>query len=77
MFNVYTSNPLIGSPGAMWDLLKHASEVRPVVGNTDGSYLTLKSNDALIFGVIQLCSGMGTVFLDQGKRSSHNSEIEW
>ncbi|KAK0891705.1 hypothetical protein LTR02_013857 [Friedmanniomyces endolithicus] len=54
------------SPGAMWDLLKHASEVRPVVGNTDGSYLTLKSNDALIFGVIQLCSGMGTVFLDQG-----------
>ncbi|KAK0938063.1 hypothetical protein LTR29_010392 [Friedmanniomyces endolithicus] len=66
MFNVYTSNPLIGSPGAMWDLLKHASEVRPVAGNTDGSYLTLKSNDALIFGVIQLCSGMGTVFLDQG-----------
>ncbi|KAK0853495.1 hypothetical protein LTS02_011925 [Friedmanniomyces endolithicus] len=71
MFNVYTSNPLIGSPGAMWDLLKHASEVRPVAGNTDGSYLTLKSNDALIFWVIQLCSGMGTVFLDQGGKVPH------
>lgn len=28
--------------------------------------MTLKSNYGLIFGVIQLCSGMGTVFLDQG-----------
>jgi Na+/proline symporter len=50
----------------MYDLLQHASKVRPVAGNTDGSYLTLKSNYGLIFGVIQLCSGMGTVFLDQG-----------
>ncbi|KAK4888314.1 hypothetical protein LTR27_012765 [Elasticomyces elasticus] len=66
MFDTYTSNALIGSPTRMWELLKHASEVRPVEGNTDGSYLTLKSNGALIFGVIQLCSGMGTVFLDQG-----------
>ncbi|TKA83061.1 hypothetical protein B0A55_00925 [Friedmanniomyces simplex] len=66
MFNVYTSNELIGSPAAMWELLGRASELRPVAGNIDGSYLTLKSNGALIFGVIQLCSGMGTVFLDQG-----------
>ncbi|KIW50039.1 hypothetical protein PV05_11663 [Exophiala xenobiotica] len=66
MFNVYTSNELIGSPGKMYDLLVHAGEVRPVDGNTDGSYLTQKSNFGLIFGVIQLCSGMGTVFLDQG-----------
>lgn len=66
MFSVYTSNDLIGSPKVMFDLLKKASVLRPVDGNQDGSYLTLKSNYGLIFGVIQLCSGMGTVFLDQG-----------
>ncbi|OIW31964.1 hypothetical protein CONLIGDRAFT_629651 [Coniochaeta ligniaria NRRL 30616] len=50
----------------MYDLLVHAGELRPVAGNHEGSYVTLKSNYGLIFGVIQLCSGMGTVFLDQG-----------
>lgn len=66
MFDVYSRNPLIGSPRAMYDLLASASTLRPVAGNEGGSYLTLKSNFGLIFGVIQLCSGMGTVFLDQG-----------
>jgi Na+/proline symporter len=65
MFNVYTSNETIGSPSKMYDLLQEAAVKRPVAGNQDGSYLTLKSNFALIFGVIQLCSGSGTVFLDQ------------
>lgn len=50
----------------MYDLLVHAGELRPVEGNHEGSYVTLKSNYGLIFGVVQLCSGMGTVFLDQG-----------
>jgi Mn2+/Fe2+ NRAMP family transporter len=63
MFNVYATNDLIGSPERMYELLNHASKVRPVAGNTDGSYLTLKSNGGLIFAVVQLCSGMGTVFL--------------
>ena len=66
MFNVYTTNPLIGSPKAMFELLQTASQKRPVSGNFEGSYLTQKSNFGLIFGVIQICSGMGTVFLDQG-----------
>ncbi|GAD98264.1 hypothetical protein AN7373.2 [Paecilomyces variotii No. 5] len=66
MFTTYTSSDLIGSPTEMYELLKEAAIKRPVEGNTDGSYLTLKSNYGLIFGVIQLCSGMGTVFLDQG-----------
>jgi hypothetical protein len=66
MFSVYTTNHLIGSPDRMYELLTEASKLRPVDGNQDGSYLTLKSNFGLIFGVIQLCSGMGTVFLDQG-----------
>lgn len=63
MFDVYTNNSLIGSPSKMFELLQQASIDRPVAGNQDGSYLTLKSNYGLIFGVIQLCSGMGTVFL--------------
>ncbi|KAG4431578.1 hypothetical protein IFR05_012933 [Cadophora sp. M221] len=66
MFSVYISNALIGSPTAMFELLAEASKARPVAGNQDGSYITLKSNIGLEFGVIQLCSGMGTVFLDQG-----------
>ncbi|KAF8221796.1 Na+/solute symporter [Tricholoma matsutake] len=66
MFQVYATNELIGSPSKMYDLLVAAAIERPVAGNQDGSYLTLKSNYALIFGVIQLCSGLGTVFLDQG-----------
>ena len=49
----------------MYHLLKEAALRRPVSGNQDGSYLTMKSNFALVFGVIQLCSGSGTVFLDQ------------
>lgn len=65
MFSVYTTNSQIGSPSAMYQLLKEAAVKRPVPGNQDGSYVTMKSNFALIFGVIQLCSGSGTVFLDQ------------
>jgi len=66
IFNVYATSPLIGSFSEMYALLEHAAVLRPVAGNEGGSYLTLKSNYALIFGVIQLCSGSGTVFLDQG-----------
>ena len=65
MFSVYATNSQIGSPSAMYNLLKEAAVKRPVAGNEGGSYLTMKSNFALIFGVIQLCSGSGTVFLDQ------------
>jgi urea-proton symporter len=65
MFEVYVSDDLIGSPARMFELLKKAAFQRPISGNQDGSYMTLKSNNALIFGVIQLCSGSGTVFLDQ------------
>lgn len=70
MFHAYATSELIGSPGEMYELLKEAAIKRPVSGNHEGSYLTLKSNYALIFGVIQLCSGSGTVFLDQGMNMS-------
>ena len=65
MFSAYTTNSQIGSPSAMYELLKEAALKRPVNGNEEGSYTTMKSNYALVFGIIQLCSGSGTVFLDQ------------
>lgn len=65
MFSTYSTNPQIGSPSAMYQLLKEAAIKRPVAGNEGGSYMTMKSNFALVFGIIQLCSGSGTVFLDQ------------
>ncbi|KAI6797874.1 solute symporter family transporter [Hortaea werneckii] len=65
MFTAYTTSDLVGSPSRMHDLLQQAATQRPVSGNKDGSYTTLKSDYGLIFGVIQLCSGSGTVFLDQ------------
>lgn len=65
MFSAYATNPQIGSPAAMYQLLKEAAIKRPVAGNQGGSYTTMKSNFALVFGIIQLCSGSGTVFLDQ------------
>ncbi|KAL4760991.1 sodium:solute symporter family protein [Aspergillus foveolatus] len=66
MFDVYARNELIGSPSQMYDLLKTAAVERPVKGNIEGSYVTLKSNSGLVFGVIELCTGLSTVFLDQG-----------
>ncbi|KAL8754553.1 MAG: hypothetical protein Q9184_005078 [Pyrenodesmia sp. 2 TL-2023] len=65
MFSTYATNPLIGSPARMYRLLTEASAKRPLIGNWDGSYTTLKSNLALVYGVIQLCGGTATVFLDQ------------
>lgn len=65
MFEAYSTNPMIGSRSAMFALLKKAASRRPAASNQDGSYVTLKSNYALVFGIIQLCSGSGTVFSDQ------------
>lgn len=56
----------LGSASAVYDLLVTAGKETPVAGNQDGSYVTLKSNLGLIFGVINICANSGTVFLDQG-----------
>lgn len=46
-------------------LLSEASLVSPVQGNAGGSYLTLRSLNGLIFGVINLIGNFATVFQDQ------------
>ena len=42
----------------MYDLLVQAGRDAPVVGNQDGSYLTMKSNQGLVFGAATILSGL-------------------
>ncbi|KAH7912992.1 Sodium:solute symporter family-domain-containing protein [Hygrophoropsis aurantiaca] len=65
-FYTYSQAELIGGFDGMYRLLQQASVERPVAGNQDGSYLTLKSNYGLVFMIIQITGGFGTVMLDQG-----------
>ncbi|ORY91551.1 urea transporter [Leucosporidium creatinivorum] len=65
MFVVYTTSPMIGSPGAMYDQLVAAAERNPIAGNAGGSYLTMRSKSGLIFGVINIVGNFATVFNDQ------------
>ena len=43
--------------GEMYDLLVQAGKETPVTGNQDGSYLTMKSNQGLVFGAATILSG--------------------
>ncbi|KAF8846221.1 Na+/solute symporter [Paxillus ammoniavirescens] len=65
-FYTYTQADLIGGFEGMYQKLHQAGLERPVAGNYNGSYLTLKSNYGLIFMIIQITGGFGTVMLDQG-----------
>lgn len=62
VFTVYTGSPKIGSPARMHELLSAAP---PVAGNAGGSYLTMRSKNGLIFGVINIVGNFATVFQDQ------------
>lgn len=65
LFTVYATSPKIGSFSKMHDLLAAAAEKAPVAGNAHGSYLTMRSKNGLIFGVINLIGNFATVFQDQ------------
>jgi Na+/proline symporter len=62
----YATNDNLGSPSKVWDLLQEASQRHPVVGNADGSYLTMRSKEGAIFFVINIVGNFGTVFMDNG-----------
>ena len=49
----------------MFEKLSNAAAMYPVEGNAAGSFLTLASVGALIFGVINIVGNFGTVFVDQ------------
>ncbi|PSR80146.1 urea transporter [Coniella lustricola] len=62
----YATSDVLGSPGAVYDLLVQAAFDHPVAGNKDGSYLTMQSREGAIFFVINIVGNFGTVFLDNG-----------
>ncbi|KAF8556781.1 Na+/solute symporter [Imleria badia] len=64
-FRAYGTSPAIGSVSELYDLLQQAAIDSPVVGNQDGSYLTMKSNQGLVFGAASILSGFAGVFCDQ------------
>ncbi|KAF8130263.1 Na+/solute symporter [Boletus edulis] len=66
IFRAYGTSPAIGSVSELYDLLQQAAIDTPVVGNQDGSYLTMKSNQGLVFGAATILSGFAGVFCDQG-----------
>lgn len=53
-FSAYATNAELGSPGKVYDALVAASELHPVEGNAQGSYLTMRSKEGGIFWVINL-----------------------
>jgi len=65
VFTVYSTSSKIGSFSQMHALLAAASEQAPVPGNAHGSYLTMRSKNGLIFGVINVIGNFATVFQDQ------------
>ncbi|KAH6904254.1 urea transporter [Coprinopsis sp. MPI-PUGE-AT-0042] len=65
VFTVYASSDKIGSPSRMHELLHVQSVKTPIKGNADGSYLTMRSTNGLVFGVINLVGNFATVFQDQ------------
>jgi SSS family transporter len=65
VITVYFTNPQIGGISGMFDKLTNVSVLRPVDGNFAGSYLTMTSSGALIFGIINIVGNFGTVFVDQ------------
>ena len=52
LFMAYVRSPLIGSPDAMYDLLRSAAHMTPVPGNSNGEYLTMKSHDGVVLGIV-------------------------
>ncbi|KXJ86100.1 Sodium:solute symporter family-domain-containing protein [Microdochium bolleyi] len=58
--------PEIGSLGGLYDLIEKAGQNFPVAGNQNGSYLTMTSKDAILFGIIHLLANFGLVIMDTG-----------
>ncbi|KAI8890365.1 Na+/solute symporter [Backusella circina FSU 941] len=63
-FNIYCTSPRIGSISVMYDLLVEASARTPIVDNEQGSLITMRSVQGLIFGIINIVGNFGTVFVD-------------
>lgn len=65
-FTVYATSDQLGSPSAVYKLVREAALKHPIEGNAGGEYLTMRSKSGGIFFVINLVGNFGTVFLDNG-----------
>ncbi|KAL1962184.1 hypothetical protein VTN77DRAFT_530 [Rasamsonia byssochlamydoides] len=54
----------IGSVSHLYDLVKAAGLRHPVEGNYQGTYLTMTSKEAILFGIIHVCTNFGLVIMD-------------
>ncbi|TKX24187.1 urea active transporter [Elsinoe australis] len=65
-FVMYATSDVVGGVDRFYDLLVEASERMPIEGNAgNGSYLTFRSTDGLVFAINLLVAGFSTVWLDQ------------
>jgi len=64
MFQAYSVNEHIGSPAALWRLLK-AKEATIPADSYNGSYMTIKSNDGLVTAATIFLGGFSAVWTDQ------------
>ncbi|KAF9038370.1 Na+/solute symporter [Hymenopellis radicata] len=62
-FTVYTKGDELGSPGAIWDILRDVPVLK--AGNFKNSYFTMRSNQGIIFGANNLVGGSSAVFCNQ------------
>lgn len=58
--------PEISSIGHLFELVVTAGQAHPVAGNQHGSYLTMTSKDAILFGIIHILANFGLVIMDTG-----------
>ncbi|KAG7104308.1 urea active transporter 1 like protein [Verticillium longisporum] len=56
----------ISSPAHLYELIVAAGEAHPVSGNHNGSYLTMTSHGAMLFGIIHVLANFGLVVMDTG-----------
>ncbi|KAB8264684.1 Sodium:solute symporter family-domain-containing protein [Aspergillus pseudonomiae] len=54
----------VGSIGKLYELVQAAAQRHPVSGNHDGTYLTMTSKGAMLFGILHICSNFGLVIMD-------------
>ncbi|KAJ3930163.1 MAG: Na+/solute symporter [Lentinula lateritia] len=66
VFKTYGTSQETEGVSGLYDLLQAAAVTTPVEGNQNGSYLTMKSNQGLVFGAATIISGFAGIFCDQG-----------
>ncbi|KAK7418510.1 hypothetical protein QQZ08_011220 [Neonectria magnoliae] len=57
LFVLYATSNVVGSPARAWELLSEAAALHPVEGNTDGQYLTMRSQQGGFVGLVFIGAG--------------------